>query len=111
MGSGSTGVASMLLNRKFIGIEKDQHYYKQAKARIDKHIGTSKLDIYDFEFDVNNLQVLCTECHKKKTKNDLKIAMGKDPTSGNEKEIVINMDNTDRPSKLDEFTDRKEDML
>jgi len=48
MGSGSTGVASMLLNRKFIGIEKDQHYYEQAKARIDKHIGTSKLDIYDF---------------------------------------------------------------
>jgi len=38
MGSGSTGVASMLLKRKFIGIEKDPHYYEQARARIDKHI-------------------------------------------------------------------------
>ena len=60
------------------------------------------------EFDVNNLQVLCTECHKKKTKNDLKIAMGKDPKSGNEKEIVINMDNTGRLGKLDEFVESKE---
>jgi 5-methylcytosine-specific restriction endonuclease McrA len=60
------------------------------------------------EFDVNNLQVLCTECHKKKTKNDLKIAMGKDPTSGNEKEIVINMDNTGRLGKLDEFVEKEE---
>jgi len=48
MGSGSTGVASMLLNRKFIGIEKDQHFYEQGKSRIEKHIGLSKLDIYDY---------------------------------------------------------------
>jgi len=34
MGSGSTGVACKNLNRKFIGIEKDQTYFDIAKARI-----------------------------------------------------------------------------
>jgi len=35
MGSGSTGVACQTLNRKFIGIEKDQKYYNIAKFRTD----------------------------------------------------------------------------
>lgn len=34
MGSGTTGVAALNLNRKFIGIEKDPKYYKIAKDRI-----------------------------------------------------------------------------
>lgn len=34
MGSGSTGVASLNLNRKFIGIEKDSEYFEIAKKRI-----------------------------------------------------------------------------
>ena len=34
MGSGSTGVACKNLNRKFIGIEKDQNYFNIAKNRI-----------------------------------------------------------------------------
>jgi site-specific DNA-methyltransferase (adenine-specific) len=34
MGSGSTGVACKNLNRKFIGIEKDDKYFKIAKNRI-----------------------------------------------------------------------------
>jgi site-specific DNA-methyltransferase (adenine-specific) len=34
MGSGSTGVACMNTNRKFIGIELDENYYKIAKQRI-----------------------------------------------------------------------------
>jgi DNA modification methylase len=34
MGSGSTGVACKNLNRKFIGIEKDPHYFEIAKNRI-----------------------------------------------------------------------------
>ena len=35
MGSGSTGVACKNLNRKFIGIEKDENYYNIAKQRIE----------------------------------------------------------------------------
>ena len=34
MGSGSTGVACKNLNRKFIGIEKDETYFKIAQDRI-----------------------------------------------------------------------------
>lgn len=34
MGSGSTGVASLNTGRKFIGIEKDEQYFKIAKKRI-----------------------------------------------------------------------------
>jgi site-specific DNA-methyltransferase (adenine-specific) len=36
MGSGSTGVAAVELNRKFIGIEKDEKYFEIAKNRIFK---------------------------------------------------------------------------
>lgn len=36
MGSGTTGVACMNLNRKFIGIEMDDHYFDIAKNRILK---------------------------------------------------------------------------
>lgn len=39
MGSGSTGVAAKNLNRKFIGIEKDEKYFDIAKERIN---GTNK---------------------------------------------------------------------
>ena len=36
MGSGSTGVACATTNRKFIGIELDNHYFEIAKQRIEK---------------------------------------------------------------------------
>ena len=36
MGSGSTGVACINTNRKFIGIEKDDKYFEIAKNRIKK---------------------------------------------------------------------------
>ena len=35
MGSGTTGVACVNTNRKFIGIELDENYFKIAKERID----------------------------------------------------------------------------
>ena len=35
MGSGTTGVAAKNLNRKFIGIEKDETYFKIAQDRIN----------------------------------------------------------------------------
>ena len=38
MGSGSTGVACVNTNRRFIGIELDQGYFDIAKERIDKSI-------------------------------------------------------------------------
>ena len=36
MGSGTTGVACKRLNRRFIGIEKDEKYFNIAKERIEK---------------------------------------------------------------------------
>jgi DNA modification methylase len=36
MGSGSTGVACVNTNRNFIGIEKDETYFKIAEKRIDE---------------------------------------------------------------------------
>jgi site-specific DNA-methyltransferase (adenine-specific) len=36
MGSGSTGLAAKNLNRKFIGIEKDDNYFEIAKKRINE---------------------------------------------------------------------------
>ena len=38
MGSGTTGVACVNLNRKFIGIEKEEKYFNIAKERIEKSL-------------------------------------------------------------------------
>ena len=35
MGSGTTGIACKNLNRNFIGIEKDEDYFKIAEQRIN----------------------------------------------------------------------------
>ena len=42
MGSGSTGVACKMINRNFIGIEIDKHYFDIAKERIENG-GKNKL--------------------------------------------------------------------
>jgi len=39
MGSGSTGVACLDTGRLFIGIEKDDAYFKIAKKRIGECLG------------------------------------------------------------------------
>ncbi len=48
MGSGTTGVASVKSNRKFIGIEIDQHYcdiaVNRIKAELSKTMGQDKMD-------------------------------------------------------------------
>ena len=41
MGSGSTGIACINTNRRFIGIELDSNYYNIAKQRIDEYAKSS----------------------------------------------------------------------
>lgn len=38
MGSGTTGIACLNTNRRFIGIEKDPEIFKTAKERIENHV-------------------------------------------------------------------------
>lgn len=43
MGSGTTGVAAMLENRDFIGIEQNEQYFKIAKNRIQDTSSVSSM--------------------------------------------------------------------
>lgn len=43
MGSGTTGVAALKLNRKFIGIELDEGYFKIAQKRISEESTQARL--------------------------------------------------------------------
>lgn len=43
LGSGTTAIACLKLNRKFIGIEKEEEYVKIANARIKPHLEQTKL--------------------------------------------------------------------
>ena len=45
MGSGSTGVACMNTNRKFIGIELDKNYFNIAKERMENAVNKNKINI------------------------------------------------------------------
>jgi DNA modification methylase len=45
MGSGTTGVACVNLNRDFIGIELDESYFEIAKSRIDEVRKIVKIDV------------------------------------------------------------------
>lgn len=46
MGSGTVGVACKLLNRKFIGIELEENYFKIAKERIDHNWEKDRLNYW-----------------------------------------------------------------
>ena len=43
MGSGTTGVAAVRLNRSFIGIEKEPKYFEIAKKRIRDELEKTRL--------------------------------------------------------------------
>ena len=43
MGSGTAGVACGAMNRKFIGIEKDEKYFEIARNRIEKELSQGRL--------------------------------------------------------------------
>jgi len=38
MGSGTTGIACLNTGREFIGIERDEEYYKTAEERLNNHV-------------------------------------------------------------------------
>ena len=42
MGSGTTGVACVNTNRKFIGIEKDEKYFEIAENRIKQAVNNKE---------------------------------------------------------------------
>ena len=46
MGSGSTGIACLNTNRKFIGIEKEKKYFNIAKERLGNVEGAVFNEIY-----------------------------------------------------------------
>lgn len=45
MGSGSTGVAAVKNNRRFIGMEMNEEYFKIAKERIENIVSQETLDV------------------------------------------------------------------
>lgn len=45
MGSGTTGVACVNLNREFIGIELDEHYFEVAKERIESILNQNQKQV------------------------------------------------------------------
>ena len=51
MGSGSTGVAAINTNRKFIGIELNKNYFEIAKNRINETIIQKDFSQSEFVFD------------------------------------------------------------
>lgn len=50
LGSGTTAIASMMLNRKFIGCEIDENYYKASIERITEYGENNKID-----FSIENI--------------------------------------------------------
>lgn len=54
MGSGSTGVACINTNRKFIGIEKDINYFNKAKKWIEKSQNTLIKFYYNWSKHIDN---------------------------------------------------------
>jgi site-specific DNA-methyltransferase (adenine-specific) len=47
MGSGSTGVAAVNTNRRFIGIEKDDNYFEIAQKRIGEALKQKQQTLFN----------------------------------------------------------------
>jgi site-specific DNA-methyltransferase (adenine-specific) len=58
MGSGTTGIACIRTGRRFIGIEKDPHYFDIARARIERELRQARLGL---EFGVERQEVLAAD--------------------------------------------------
>lgn len=64
MGVGSTGVAALGLNRRFIGVELDEEYYVAAKKRIDNCLLQSDLFFQSqqkkyYQVEDNSTELVC----------------------------------------------------
>ena len=46
MGSGSTGVACVNTKRRFIGFEKEQHFFEIAQKRIDEALALKAQELF-----------------------------------------------------------------
>lgn len=49
LGSGSTGIAALQENQRFVGIDMSQHYIDIAKRRIDDHCSGTLEKLFDYE--------------------------------------------------------------
>lgn len=57
-GSGSTAVASILLNRRFIGCELDEKYCNIANARINEIIPQEQEEFLKEKYELKQLKLL-----------------------------------------------------
>jgi len=48
MGSGTTPISCVTLDRKYLGIEKEKEYFKIAEARVEKALNPANLVKHDF---------------------------------------------------------------
>jgi len=83
MGVGSVGVAALELDRKYIGIEIDKDYYKEARnrieelmeARADKNEGfagePSFMPVQQYLFDIEDIFPIKTKNKERKSNNSL----------------------------------------
>jgi DNA modification methylase len=56
MGSGTTGVAAMMTDRNFVGIEANRNYFAVAKKRIEG--GRNPLDRFGVDYGAKPRRVL-----------------------------------------------------
>lgn len=94
MGVGSTGVAALELNRRFIGVELDKNYFNAAKKRINTVLQSNNLfqqmsepKSYKFTENENSSMISDQAIHYQTSSSNLDIFF-------NKKKIVHNNDNT-----------------